>query len=61
MAKRKTLINAEVCAQLGAESESDDNHLSTNSVYDSDNKDAPYIPEDISSYPSFHTISNKVL
>ena len=60
MARRKTLTDAEVCAQLKAESESDDDHLSIDSVYDSDNNDAPYIPENISSYPSFHTISNKV-
>ena len=61
MAKRKTLTDAEVRAQLEAKSESDDNHLSIDSVYDSNNNDAPYIPEGISSYSSFHTISNKVL
>ena len=31
------------------ESESDDNHFSIDSVYDSDNSDAPYIPEDFCS------------
>ena len=35
MAKRKTLTDAEVRAQLEAEFESDDGHLSIDSVYES--------------------------
>ena len=49
MAKRKTLTDAEVRAQLEAESELDNNQLSIDSMYDSDNNNAAYIPEDISS------------
>ena len=49
MATRNALSEEEVMKQLAElESESDDDHCSLDSVYDSDNNDAPYIPEDFS-------------
>ena len=49
MATRKALSEEEVMKQLAElESESDDDHCSLDSVYDSDDNDAPYIPEDFS-------------
>ena len=36
-------------AELEVGSESDDDHISIDCVYDSDNNDAPYIPKDINS------------
>ena len=52
MAKRKTLRDKDIrieLADLEVESESNDDHLSIDSVYDSDNNDATYISEDIGS------------
>ena len=49
MATRKALSEEEVMKQLAKlESESDDDHCSLDSVYDSDDNDALYIPEDFS-------------
>lgn len=52
MAKRKTPSDNEInklLLDLEVGSESDDDHISLDSVYDSENNDAPYIPEEISS------------
>ena len=51
MTTRKTISEEfrKQLAELEVASELDDDHLSIDSVYDSDNNDAPYIPEDISS------------
>ena len=49
MATRKAFSEEEVMKELAElESESDDDHCSLDSVYDSHDNDAPYIPEDFS-------------
>ena len=52
MTKRKILSDEDIrieLADLEIKSESDDDHLAIDSVYDSNNNDAPYISEDIGS------------